>query len=352
MTETLSVSVNGTYYPGQGVDGFSEVSVNVPQSVTGYTEKEITERKYNIVNLNNSASFVGVYAFYGNDTIQTVNLPECSNVKMAAFSSCTNLTSVDLPKCDFIESSAFQNCSSLTYISLPMCSTVRSNAFEQCTQITEISLPCVGYLYNYTFRGCTSLTSLTVCLENYVIPNYGTQILQNTKIIAGNGNIYVASDVYSRFIATTGWSSLAAYVVSVNQSGPVLSYDSGVISGITKYADSKFSTYLGISLSDVLTVNLPDCMYVASSAFQNCTALSQVYLPKCSWIGNLAFYVWNGVSMSLILGYSDVVVAGGAQIIDGGGNTLVYVPASLVDAYKSAQYWSNYSSLIFPIPEP
>lgn len=35
VTETLNVSVNNTYYPGQGVDGFSQVVVNVPQSVTG-----------------------------------------------------------------------------------------------------------------------------------------------------------------------------------------------------------------------------------------------------------------------------------------------------------------------------
>ena len=35
----------------------------------------------------------------------------------------------------------------------------------------------------------------------------------------------------------------------------------------------------------------------------------------------------------------------------GAGNGSIYVTSSLVDAYKSAQYWSKYSSQIFPIPE-
>ena len=58
VTETLNVSANGTYNPGQGVDGYSQVVVDVPQSVTGFTEKNITEGTIEIINLNNSASFV------------------------------------------------------------------------------------------------------------------------------------------------------------------------------------------------------------------------------------------------------------------------------------------------------
>ena len=30
-------------------------------------------------------------------------------------------------------------------------------------------------------------------------------------------------------------------------------------------------------------------------------------------------------------------------------NTKIYVPASLVDAYKSAKYWSGWSNNIYPI---
>ena len=61
VTETLNVSANGTYNPGEGVDGYSQVVVDVPQSATGFKEKDITEKSYEIINLNNSASFGSPY---------------------------------------------------------------------------------------------------------------------------------------------------------------------------------------------------------------------------------------------------------------------------------------------------
>ena len=66
VTETLNVSVNNTYYPGEGINGFSQVVVDVPQSVTGYTEKDVTENNFGLINLNNSASFVASEAFQSN----------------------------------------------------------------------------------------------------------------------------------------------------------------------------------------------------------------------------------------------------------------------------------------------
>ena len=46
VTEPLNVTSNGIYTPGQGVDGFSTVTVDVPQSVTGYTQKDIRGSLY------------------------------------------------------------------------------------------------------------------------------------------------------------------------------------------------------------------------------------------------------------------------------------------------------------------
>ena len=99
VTESLSVSANGTYTPGEGVDGYSQVVVDVPQSVTGFTEKDLTEKTINITNLNNSASFVAEAAFSENNQLQTVYLPNCVTVNNWAFAFCRNLTSVNLPIC-------------------------------------------------------------------------------------------------------------------------------------------------------------------------------------------------------------------------------------------------------------
>ena len=99
VTETLSVSTNGSYTPGEGVDGYSQVVLDVPQSVTGFTQKEITEGNIEIINLDNSASFVASSAFKNNTTIKTVNLPYATSVGSSAFNNCTSLSQVSLPIC-------------------------------------------------------------------------------------------------------------------------------------------------------------------------------------------------------------------------------------------------------------
>ena len=102
------------------------------------------------------------------------------------------------------------------------------------------------------------------------------------------------------------------------------------------------------SCTSLTSLYLPEVRYIFSGAFKNCNSLINVNLPKCEYIGVSAFYAGNySTGLTLTLGSTQVVRNDGAF-----GNTTmrsIYVPASLVDAYKSAEYWSVYSSKIFPI---
>ena len=105
--------------------------------------------------------------------------------------------------------------------------------------------------------------------------------------------------------------------------------------------------------TNIQTVNLPYATSVGNSAFHSCSSLSQVNLPVCSYIGSDAFY--NCSSLSLItIGYSSICSLGGSatfsntQITSSTGS--IYVPASLVDAYKTADNWSYFKDRIFTIP--
>ena len=95
VTETLNVSANGTYTPGQGVDGYSQVVVDVP--ISGWDQKSFTEEVIRFTNLDNSASFVTSNAFYNNLYVQTVNLPYVTSVGTYAFQGCKSLSQVSLP---------------------------------------------------------------------------------------------------------------------------------------------------------------------------------------------------------------------------------------------------------------
>lgn len=470
VTEPLNVTDNGTYTPRQGVDGFSQVTVNVPQSVQGWTDKDLTEGNVNITNLSNSASYVASRAF-ANNTLRTVYLSNCLLVNDYAFQNCHNLQTVDLPNCTTIKGSAFSYCDSMTEINIPNCETVSNDAFVDCRKLQSIDLSKVSYLGNGTlarcyslstvnvpnvlkcgdatftgdealqsidlplcsmcgaypfsfcynlksvnvpnlhsignygfaycsqlsqlnlsnimyfgnncFVGCISLEELTLNLNNYAFLNYKNCLI-NTKIASGTGSIYVQSWLYDSYISANGWSSLSARFVSVPVSS-MLSFSDGLLSGYTTLIDYSFNQYVGIQYSSVISVSLPNCKellpensYTTSNVFgQRCDNLKtlylgslnicpssfmrghsniqEVYLPNCSIIGTAAFYACSSLSQ-ITLGYSSVcdlnnVTAFQNTPISGTGSGSIYVPTSLVDAYKSATNWSSYSSHIFPIPE-
>lgn len=525
VTETLNVSANGTYNPGEGIDGYSKVVVDVPQSVTGFTEKEITEG-VQIVNLSNSASYVHPFVFEKNNYLQTVYLPNCTSIGENAFATCNNLTTVNLPNCEYIGQSvfsyctnlitvdltnvkyigeyAFLNCNTLSNISLPNVEHIDSAAFVDCSSLSNISLPnvksignrvfqyCGNIAYAYIplvttltsdlFNGCYKLSSiyiehcyniqenalvntiiteaiypecyevggeafincsslqrvslpnlfkfgdpwgdvfkndvsleeLTLNMNNYLdfASRYTSFRLDNTKLASGIGSIYVQSWHYDKYITANGWSSLSERFVSVPVSS-MLSFSNGVLSGYTNIIDSKFNSYIGVSYSEVINVDLPSCKYISSSTFRNCSGLTNVSLPNCKYIGYYAFaqlrylqninipnveklkaetftfcsaltsvslqnckyvmgyafnyceklsslnlpiceyiggYAFQGAGLiTLTLGSNKVVSVSNNAFYNMFNLSSIYVPASLVDAYKSATGFSYLSSKIFPI---
>lgn len=101
-------------------------------------------------------------------------------------------------------------------------------------------------------------------------------------------------------------------------------------------------------------ISLPVCSYINDRTFYYCNALKQVSLPVCSYIGNDAF--WNCYRLSIItIGYSSVCSLYNSNVFEETKITSstgsIYVPTSLVDAYKSAENWSYFSTQIFPISE-
>ena len=217
VTETLNVSANGTYNPGQGVDGYSQVVVDVPQSVTGYTEKNLTEGTIEIINLDNSASFVASNAFDNNRTIQTVNLPYATSVGGYAFQNCSSLSQVSLPMCSRIGDNAFYNCSSLSQVSLPVCSFIGWNAFCYCSSLTKISLPVCSFIAGYqTFDGCSSLSMITIGYSSVCRLDY-SNAFNATQITSSTGSIYVPTSLVDSYKSATNWSYFSTQIFPITE---------------------------------------------------------------------------------------------------------------------------------------
>lgn len=291
----LLVEDNGNY----DVTYYTNIAVGIDQ---GYTQKDITENNVYIGYLVNSASFVASSVFTNNSTVEFVSLSNCTSIYSMAFNGCSNLKFAYAPNCEYIGSFAFSGCINLSYITAPDCSYIGESAFQNCYSLSEANFPLVtGLLYN-TFSNCSSLT--TVNIESCS---------------------YIQREVF-------------------NQCYNLQSISLPVCNNIGSSAFRKCSA--------IQTLDLPVCSYIGEQAFAYCSSLSVVHLSAVTTISAEAFrldpieeiFIYTSQVCSLnVTGFYQTPIASGTG--------LIFVPASLVDAYKSATNWSTYASQIFSIPE-
>lgn len=113
----------------------------------------------------------------------------------------------------------------------------------------------------------------------------------------------------------------------------------------TKFVDSTFS-----SCSSLTTCDFPLLESMGNSCFYYCNALVSITFPVLTSMGNNSFGGCKGLR-SITLQSPTVCTLGGTTLGNGlSADLRIYVPADLVDAYKTATNWVNYSDKILPIP--
>ena len=98
-------------------------------------------------------------------------------------------------------------------------------------------------------------------------------------------------------------------------------------------------------------ISLPNVVRLSSYCLGHCSALETISLPKCSYVSQRAFYsctnlqtIYIGTALSTVATMTHSNALSGCSALQS-----IYVPASLVDSYKTATNWSYYSSKIYPI---
>lgn len=218
-------------------------------------------------------------------TITEIGDSSITRIGDYAFAGCYSLTSANFPTCTTIGSGAFSSCTNLTFVSFPKCTSIKDYAFTNCHSLTFANFPECTSLEMGAFYSCYSLASANFPKCTYLRP--------------------------------------AAFC----------------------------------SCSNLTSINFPKCTYIEMQAFYKCSNLISISFPGCTSIGNYAF---NGCSSltTIILGYSSIVKLNHSNAFYStpmstssytGTYGSIYVPASLVSAYKSAPQWSYYSSRITSI---
>ena len=328
--------------------------------------------------------------------IQRVNFDNAGSFSTGTFKDCTNLSQVNLNNWQLTESEVFMGCTSLesiTHTDLHQGGLILGDTrglFRGCTNLSSLGsyvfnslgdymfagtaltsyklYPYTNYIGNYVFQSCTSLTEIDL-KDMKSIVEAGTSIFDGCTNLSV---IYINNEGYR---TAQGWSEYSSLMSMNIEPEPALSFEDGLLYGSISTISSTDLEELRIIPMDILYVSLPNCTsvsmgtfrdcdnltsvslpmceHIGNGAFFRCWSLSQVSFPVCSYIGNNAFYGCDSLSI-ITIGYSSICRLTNDEVFYDTpieyGTGSIYVPASLVDAYKTAENWSMYSNQIFTIP--
>lgn len=224
---------------------------------------------------------ISAQAFYSCKNLSMIAFPKATNVKTQAFYGCASLQSLDFPVCSEIGTSAFGLCSKISQAIFPKLLTISNSAFAMCYALRSISAPICSFIGAYAFSGCSAL-------ETVRFPKC----------------TFILTSAFARC------SSLRTAYIPL--------------------ANSISSTFSGCAT--LSAVVLSNCSTIIGAAFTSCYNLISLYLLGQKALCNLS--VSAAFSSTPIAGYSASAGTYGS----------IYVPSSMLTAYRNATNWTYFSS--------
>ena len=127
-------------------------------------------RKISSLEILNTVTSIGNYAFYNCSKLTSITIPEgVTTIGDYAFYNCSALTSVTIGKSvTSIGNYAFYNCSKLTSVTIPEgVTTIGDYTFYNCSALTSVTIgKSVTSIGNEAFSNCRNLEDITVSEEN------------------------------------------------------------------------------------------------------------------------------------------------------------------------------------------
>jgi len=205
-----------------------------------------------------------------------------------AICNCTSLETIKLSNnITKIDDWAFFNCTALKSINIPnSITTIGDGLFAECSSLISITIPnSVTSIGEQAFLGCSSLTTF-----------YG-------KFASADNRCLIIDGVLNSFAQ----SGLTKYTIP---------------NGVTSIRDDAF-----FGCTSLKSITIPDSVTsIGNSAFCECTSLNEVYCKP----------ITPPTAVSSAWGWS--------AFNNNASDRKIYVPRNSVEAYKTAEYWSNYAS--------
>jgi hypothetical protein len=235
-----------------------------------------------------------------------------TNIGSEAFRGCTGLQGIVLTANAYIGSRAFASCTALTRFDAPaLLSFTASDMFEGTTNLSFINVPALTSMNSLKFSGFMDLEAIEMSALQ-VIPKLGFEECVNLYSAS-----FPAATVVSQyaFMGCTRLSNLS--LPNAVEIGPEI-FCGG------NWSDGYRNTALSV-------LSLPKASYIHAGAFMGCIALRSLYLLSTA-VCNIESYPGNIFSRT--------------SFYANGALGTVYVPSSLVTAYKTHSLWSFMSNHI------
>ena len=252
---------------------------------------------------------------------------------------------------------AFYECRSLTSINIPASVTsIGNEAFGGCSSLTAITIPeGVTNIGGYVFCGC-NLSCIRIPAS---VKSIGEAAFANCgeveEIIVASGNVnYDSRDNCNAIIETSSGELVAGCVSTIIPEG-VTSIGYGAFAGleglssiaipesVTSIGAQAFSWCKG--LTSITFSEKSRLISIGSWAFQGCISLTSITIPESvTSIGSGILLSCS--SLTTITCKAITPPFANISTFDNVDKSIpVYVPAGSVAAYKSAQYWNEFTNI-------
>lgn len=283
---------------------------------------------------NNEVEYFGNGCFKNNTKLTSVSLTKALYLGTSCFEGCNKVKTISIPKVRHIGTHCFKNFANNIYddsatlqtwdLLAPDAEVVGMYCAQANTALNAIDMPKATYIGNYAFSNCSKLLSINLPSVKY-IGNYAFNVsdtkIHNTDLSlpsceeVGERAFYYrvfpkitlkdGCKVYSyAFYAPTNNTILKQVVGKIGYAGDYAFYYNTALTDV----DLSACTYVGSNAfcdAKITVIDLSACEYIGSNAFTYNTSGAKVWLP--STITKVESYAFQSASNLQI--YTDVADA-------------------------------------------